>query len=163
MWIVKIVLISVMVGLLIVPTIASPDWLMGQDVRTTLRDIHHLMVLILFLVFAAFCNSVKARFWAGLSVPMLAGAVAAVVGIFVLAMVGVAVAARVLGLDRGDRIAAMFCAPQKTIASGIPLAKALFGAHPGLGLIVLPVLLYHPLQLIVCGILAQRWGKRRGG
>ncbi|MCC6915579.1 MAG: flagellar biosynthesis protein FlhB [Rhodospirillaceae bacterium] len=48
--VIKIVLISAMVGLLIVPTIESPDWLMGQDVRTTLRDIHHLMVMILFLV-----------------------------------------------------------------------------------------------------------------
>lgn len=48
--VVKIVLISAMVGLLIVPTIESPDWLMGQDVQTTLRDIHHLMVMILFLV-----------------------------------------------------------------------------------------------------------------
>jgi sodium/bile acid cotransporter 7 len=62
-------------------------------------------------------------------------------------------------LDRGDRIAAAFCAPQKTIAAGIPLAKAIFGSHPGLGLILLPVLLYHPLQLIVCGLLADRWGR----
>src|SRR5690606_11576909 len=48
--IVKILIISTMVGLLIVPTIESPDWLMGQDVKTTLHDIHHLMVIILFLV-----------------------------------------------------------------------------------------------------------------
>lgn len=154
------------VGLLLVPMFLGQclRWGLVEWAERHKRRMGHVSsVLILFLVFAAFCNSVKARFWAGLSVPMLAGAVAAVVGIFVLAMVGVAVAARLLGLDRGDRIAAMFCAPQKTIASGIPLAKALFGAHPGLGLIVLPVLLYHPLQLIVCGILAERWGKRHGG
>ncbi len=48
--VIKIVLISAMVGFLIVPAIESPDWLMGQDVRTTLEDIHHLMVMILFLV-----------------------------------------------------------------------------------------------------------------
>jgi sodium/bile acid cotransporter 7 len=39
------------------------------------------------------------------------------------------------------------------------MAKIIFGAHPGLGLILLPVLLYHPLQLIVCGALASRWGR----
>ena len=40
------------------------------------------------------------------------------------------------------------------------MAKIIFGAHPGLGLILLPVLLYHPLQLIVCGALASRWGRQ---
>ncbi|MGE3332991.1 MAG: flagellar biosynthesis protein FlhB [Rhodospirillaceae bacterium] len=48
--IIKIVVISAMVALLIVPAIESPDWLMGQDVRATLKDIHQLMVMILFLV-----------------------------------------------------------------------------------------------------------------
>jgi len=115
--------------------------------------------LILFLVFAAFCNSVQARFWDGLGAGMLLGAVLGVLLIFGLAMVGVEVLARGMKLERGDRIAALFCAPQKTIASGIPLAKAIFGAHPGLGLILLPILLYHPLQLIVCGVLADRWGR----
>jgi flagellar biosynthetic protein FlhB len=48
--IVKIIVVSVMVALLIVPTMESPDWLMGQDIRATLADIHQLIVLILFLV-----------------------------------------------------------------------------------------------------------------
>ena len=48
--IVKIVVVSVMIGLLIIPTMKSPDWLMGQDLAATLADIHHLIVLILFLV-----------------------------------------------------------------------------------------------------------------
>lgn len=116
-------------------------------------------VLILFLVYAAFCNSVQSRFWIGLGSGVLWTATAGVGGIFALVMALVFGAARLARLDRGDRIAAAFCAPQKTIASGIPLAKAIFGSHPGLGLILLPVLLYHPLQLIVCGLLADRWGR----
>jgi flagellar biosynthetic protein FlhB len=48
--IVKIIVVSVMIGLLVVPTMESPDWLMGQDIRATLTDIHELVVLILFLV-----------------------------------------------------------------------------------------------------------------
>lgn len=119
--------------------------------------------LILFLVFAAFCNSVQARFWTGLGSGLLLGTALGVVLIFALAMVLVEGLSRATGLDRGDRIAASFCAPQKTIASGIPLAKAIFGAHPGLGLILLPILLYHPLQLIVCGVLADRWGRKKQG
>jgi len=48
--IVKIVVVSVLVGALIVPTLDSPDWLMGQDLAATLKDIHQLIVMILFLV-----------------------------------------------------------------------------------------------------------------
>lgn len=117
--------------------------------------------LILFLVFAAFCNSAKARFWSGLGGGVLATAAVGVLLVFILAVALVAGLSRAMKLDRGDRIAAAFCAPQKTIASGIPLAKAIFGAHPGLGLILLPILLYHPLQLIVCGVLADRWGRAK--
>jgi sodium/bile acid cotransporter 7 len=117
--------------------------------------------VILFIVYAAFCNSVEQRLWSryGPSVSLLAAGGVAVV--FALATGAVWALAGLLRLGRDDRIAAAFCAPQKTLASGVPLAKIIFGAHPGLGLILLPILLYHPLQLLVCGMLADRWGRRR--
>lgn len=46
------------------------------------------------------------------------------------------------------------------MASGVALAKLLFGAHPGLGLIVLPIMFYHQLQLFGCSILAERYARR---
>lgn len=117
--------------------------------------------LILFLVFAAFCNSVKQRFWAEQSPTVLLAALAGVVVVFVIALALIEALSRLLGLNRVDRITASFCAPQKTIAAGIPLAKAIFGTHPGLGLILLPILIYHPLQLIVCGVLADRFARQK--
>jgi sodium/bile acid cotransporter 7 len=45
---------------------------------------------------------------------------------------------------------------QKSLATGVPLANVIFGAHPGLGVILLPVMIYHPIQLFVCGWLAGR-------
>ncbi|HEY0967314.1 MAG TPA: bile acid:sodium symporter family protein [Opitutaceae bacterium] len=117
--------------------------------------------LILFIVFAAFCNSVEARVWSQYGFDVTLVAFAGVIIIFALATGLVEVLARLLRLDRADRIAASFCAPQKTLASGVPLAKVIFGAHPGLGLILLPIMFYHPLQLLVCGLLAGRWAKRR--
>ncbi len=62
-------------------------------------------------------------------------------------------------LKRGDEIAAVFCGSKKTLASGIPLAALIFGNHPGLGLIVLPIMLYHQLQLFVCAALAYRYAR----
>ena len=56
-----------------------------------------------------------------------------------------------LGFSREDRIAAIFCGSKKTLASGVPMARLIFGAHPGLALILLPIMVYHSLQLVVGG------------
>ena len=115
---------------------------------------------MLFIVYAAFCNSVKQRLWTQHGLNVLLPAAGGVLLLFALAVLLTEVLARALSLTRPDLIAARCCAPQKTLASGVPMAKIIFGAHPGLGLILLPVLLYHPLQLIVCGALASRWGRQ---
>ena len=116
--------------------------------------------IILFIVFAAFANSVKAQIWSQYGFSITLVALGGVLVIYALATGGVELMARLLRLDRADKIAASFCAPQKTLASGVPMAKVIFGSTPGLGLILLPIMFYHPLQLIVCGMLAAYWAHR---
>ncbi|MBI5767139.1 MAG: bile acid:sodium symporter [Verrucomicrobia bacterium] len=114
---------------------------------------------ILLLVYTSFCDSFKEGIWSGHGggQVLLVGLVCA--ALFAFVMVLTASAARALGFAREDRMAAIFCGSKKTLASGVPMAKLIFAAHPGLGLILLPIMIYHPLQLIVCGVLAARWGR----
>jgi sodium/bile acid cotransporter 7 len=65
-------------------------------------------------------------------------------------------AARRFGFNREDRIAIVFCGSKKSLASGVPMAKVLF-AGGALGAVVLPLMLFHQLQLMVCAVLAQRY------
>lgn len=115
--------------------------------------------VILLLVYAAFCNSVKSGLWqqhgAGLIIVTLLGAAFFLGVILVLSTF----LARRLGLSRKEEIAAVFCGSKKTLASGIPMAALIFGGHPALGLIVLPIMLYHQLQLFVCSVLAHRYAR----
>jgi sodium/bile acid cotransporter 7 len=53
----------------------------------------------------------------------------------------------------------VFCGSKKTLASGLPMAKILFAGHP-IGMLILPLILFHQIQLIVCGILAARYAQR---
>jgi sodium/bile acid cotransporter 7 len=69
--------------------------------------------------------------------------------------------ARTLRFNNADEIAAVFCASKKSLAAGVPMAALIFGNNPGLGLILLPIMIYHPMQLIVCSILAERYTSRR--
>jgi sodium/bile acid cotransporter 7 len=61
------------------------------------------------------------------------------------------------GLGSDLRAAVVFCGSQKSLAQGVPMARLIFGAHPGLSLILLPIMTYHPLQLSICGPLAGKW------
>lgn len=116
---------------------------------------------ILLLVYTSFCDSFQQGVWSGNSTGQLVAISAVCVALLTLVLMLTSLAARALGFSREDRIVAIFCGSKKTLASGVPMAKLIFGAHPGLGLILLPIMIYHPLQLIVCGVLAQRWGKQQ--
>ena len=67
---------------------------------------------------------------------------------------------RTLRFPIEDRIAVVFCGSKKSIAAGVPMAQVIFSGDPRLGLILLPLLIYHPMQLLICGVLAGRWARR---
>ena len=119
-------------------------------------------LVILMLVYASFCDSVEAglftQYGGGLLATTLGGAALLLAVVLWLTTR----AARLAHFDKEDEIAAVFCGSKKTLASGVPMARLLFGAHPGLGLIVLPLMFYHQLQLIVCSVLAERYAARTG-
>ena len=66
-----------------------------------------------------------------------------------------------LGFPREDRIALMFCGTKKSLATGVPMASVLF---PGatVGVLVIPLMLYHQAQLLVSSVLATRLRRDQG-
>ncbi|MBE2212615.1 MAG: bile acid:sodium symporter [Opitutaceae bacterium] len=118
---------------------------------------------ILLLVYTSFCDSFKNQFWSAHGVWTIALVILASGALFALVMIFTARISRAMGFPREDTIAAMFCGSKKTLASGVPMAKLIFGASPGLGMILLPIMIYHPLQLIACGLLVNAWNRRSDG
>jgi sodium/bile acid cotransporter 7 len=113
---------------------------------------------ILLLVYTSFCDSFKQGIWSGHGTAQLLLLTAVCLGLFILVLILTSSLARMLGFTRADKVAAIFCGSKKTLAAGVPMAKVIFGPHPGLGLILLPLMIYHSLQLVIGGVLAQRWG-----
>lgn len=116
---------------------------------------------ILLVVYTAFSAAVVKGLWHQL--PLSALIAVAVVSALLLALaLGVTNAiAKRLGFSIEDRIAIVFCGSKKSVASGVPMANVLFPAS-AVGPIVLPVMLYHQIQLMVCAVLAQRYARRAG-
>ncbi len=118
---------------------------------------------ILLLVYTSFCDSMKWGVWSGHGLTTVAVSFVASLALFGLVFWCVGLICDRMRLNREDRIAAIFCGSKKTLASGVPMAQLIFRNDPGLSLILLPIMIYHPLQLIICGGLADRWARGAGG
>jgi sodium/bile acid cotransporter 7 len=114
---------------------------------------------ILLVVYTAFSAAVVEGLWHKLSPTVLVtlGVVCCVLLAIVLALTSYA--SRKLGFPREDEVTIVFCGSKKSLASGVPMAKVLF-ATSSLGMVILPVMLFHQIQLMVCAVLAQRYAQR---
>ncbi|UCV15611.1 bile acid:sodium symporter family protein [Quatrionicoccus australiensis] len=115
---------------------------------------------ILTLVYTSFADTVKEGVWSNYGPLILLETIVGSTLLFAIVLALTRLLGRLLGLPIEDRIAAVFCGSKKTLASGVPMAHLIFGANPALGLILMPIMIYHPLQLAVGGVLAQRWAGR---
>ncbi|HEY4145351.1 bile acid:sodium symporter family protein [Pinirhizobacter sp.] len=115
---------------------------------------------ILLVVYTAFSAAVLQGLWKQMPAPVLAGLLVVDAVILALALTITRYGARALGFSREDEITIVFCGSKKSLASGVPMAKVIFAGHP-LGSIVLPLMLFHQIQLMVCAVLARRYARRR--
>jgi sodium/bile acid cotransporter 7 len=111
---------------------------------------------ILMVVYGAFSEAVLHGLWHQLSPLALSGMVAVNVVILATVLALTAWTSRRLGFDRADSIAIVFCGSKKSLASGVPIANILFSSSV-VGPIVLPLMLFHQIQLMACAVLARRY------
>jgi sodium/bile acid cotransporter 7 len=116
---------------------------------------------ILLVVYTAFSAAVVEGLWRDTPLSALLATLVACAALLALVMPTITWATRRLGFSREDEIAIVFCGSKKSMASGIPMAKILFaGQSGGLGALVLPLMIFHQLQLMVCAVVARRYADR---
>ncbi|MGC5360427.1 bile acid:sodium symporter family protein [Streptomyces sp. DT24] len=109
---------------------------------------------ILLVVYTAFSEGMVAGVWHQVTPARLGGLLAAEAVLLALMLSLTWYGAKRLGFDREDRIAVQFAGSKKSLAAGLPMASVLFGAQAGLA--VLPLMLFHQMQLMVCAVIAKR-------
>lgn len=114
---------------------------------------------ILLVVYAAFSRSVVAGIWGRLTPMSLMLLLVVNIVLLAIMMMTTTIAARRLSFSREDEIAIVFCGSKKSLASGVPMAIVLFPAAT-VSLTVLPLMLFHQIQLMVCAWLARRYAAR---
>jgi sodium/bile acid cotransporter 7 len=130
------------------------DWIGAHKPLLTLVD----RGSILLVVYSAFSEGMVAGIWHTVSLARFGALVVCCAALLGAVLVLTSAASRRLGFARPERVTLVFCGSKKSLASGLPMAAVLFPGHT-LSLMVLPLMLFHQIQLMVCTVLARRWGR----
>ncbi|MCE3289368.1 MAG: Sodium - Bile acid symporter [Caulobacter sp.] len=114
---------------------------------------------ILLVVYAAFSQAVVEGVWTRLSVPELAVVTLLCAGLLALVLGLSTALGKLLGFSIEDRIVLTFCGSKKSLVTGAPMAAILF-APAVAGVMIVPLMIFHQLQLLACAWLARRYGER---
>ena len=116
---------------------------------------------ILMVVFTAFSAAVVEGLWHRVPLAQL-GLVLGLCAVLLALVLGLTFGlGRLLGLAREEAVVLVFCGSKKSLASGVPMAGVLF-APAQVGIVILPLMLFHQLQLMACAVIARGWAKNAG-
>lgn len=150
------------VGLLLLPFVAgqvAQRWIGGWVARRKGVLKYFDQGSILLVVYSAFSEATVEGLYRQVDLATLGWLLLICALLLGIVMPALMFTSRRLGFSREDEIAIVFCGSKKTLASGVPMAQILFVGQP-VGLIVLPLMLFHQLQLMVCASLARRYAQR---
>ncbi len=115
---------------------------------------------ILLVIYTAFSEGMVSGVWRQLDLASLGTLVVVSLVLLLLVLAITTIVSRyVLRFPVEDEIVVVFCGSKKSLASGLPMASVLF-AGSQVGLIVLPLMLFHQMQLMLCATLARRYANR---
>ena len=114
---------------------------------------------VLLVVYVAFSEAVNQGLWHRVPPYMLLGLIAISASLLTIIMLLTTYGSRRMGFNKEDDLTIVFGGSKKSLASGVPMAKVLFASQT-VGMVLLPLMLFHQIQLMVCAVMAQRYGRR---
>lgn len=118
--------------------------------------------VILTIIYTSFCKSFSENLFDGFTVLELAGLATGMMLLFFAVFLCIGLVSRFLGFSDEDRITVLFCGSKKSLVHGTVMSKVLFQHSTITGIVLLPLMIYHALQLIAASIIAQRMARRKG-
>ncbi|QRQ67670.1 bile acid:sodium symporter family protein [Corynebacterium tuberculostearicum] len=115
---------------------------------------------IAMVVYSAFSKGVVDGIWSSISLWDLAFLVVFAAAFVAFMLWLTRTVSQKMGFNRADTIAIEFCGSKKSLATGLPMASVIFASGgASLGLLILPLMIYHQVQLMMCSWLAARYAQ----
>ncbi|HNX58657.1 MAG TPA: bile acid:sodium symporter family protein [Spirochaetota bacterium] len=118
--------------------------------------------VILLIIYTSFCKSFAEHIFSGFSPAKIVLLGAAMVALFFFAMASMTATGKFLGFSLIDRITVLFCGSKKSLVHGSVMVKVLFPGSPYIGILLLPLMMYHALQIIIASVIARKISKATG-
>lgn len=116
-------------------------------------------ISILLVVYVAFSDAVVHGIWHQIDLYSFFMIVCFSVILLVMILMFTTYASRFLKFNKADEITIVFCGSKKSLANGIAMASILFPAA-SVGIILLPLMLFHQIQLMICSYLSMKYVKK---
>ncbi|MES2829933.1 MAG: bile acid:sodium symporter family protein [Bacteroidota bacterium] len=117
--------------------------------------------IILTIIYTSFCKSFSEHLFEGFTTFELVGLAVGMMLLFFVVFLCVGLLSRLFGFSEEDRITVLFCGSKKSLVHGTVMSKVLFQHSAITGIVLLPLMLYHALQLIAASIIAQGMARRK--
>lgn len=114
---------------------------------------------IILVVYVAFSQAINEGLWSSTSLAAILGLVVCSLVVLLLILLWSVLVGKAMKFDKADQITALFCGSKKSLATGVPMAQVIF-AGGGVGMVVLPLMIFHQVQLMLCSMLASRFARR---
>lgn len=114
---------------------------------------------IVLIVYTSFCHSFAEKMFDGLSSAMLVALSVGMIALFFVVFGIIGVVCRAFRFSREDAITTLFCGSKKSLVHGVATSRVILSAPNMAGILILPTMIYHALQLIIVSIIAQRFAK----
>jgi solute carrier family 10 (sodium/bile acid cotransporter), member 7 len=155
--------VFVIVVQLLLPFLAGQllrPWIAGLVMRhaRVLKSVDYGSILL--IVYSAFSQGVVNGIWYQIEATQLLQLALVDAALLATVIAILTFASRQLGFSRSDEITIVFCGSKKSLASGLPIATLLFAGQ--VGLVIIPVMVFHQIQLMVCASLARHYAARGG-
>ena len=148
------VLLPVIAGLLLHRSLGA----FAENHRTTLKRFDQSVILL--IIYTSFCKSFSEHLFDGLGLTTIFLLALGMILLFLSVFGLMHLTSKLLGFSTEDRITVVFCGSKKSLVHGTVMSKVLFPGSTLGGLIILPLMLYHALQLVAASIIAQKMGRQ---
>lgn len=134
-----------------------------KRIRRFIRKMRHCYAIlkkILLIIYKSFAESFAENLFTSVSIIDLILLFAGVLAVFSIIFIITGLIAKLFGFNMEDRITAQFCGTKKSLVHGTVFSKILFGNMASLGLILLPLMLFHASQIMIISAIASRFARK---
>lgn len=150
------IIAPVVLGILLQPLLGK--YIQKHSARLSIFD----KAIILLIIYKSFAESFVNNLFAALSLPMLLILFLIVLILFFVIYYLTGYLAKYLKFNRADRITTQFCGTKKSLVHGTVFSKILFANSASAGIMLLPIMLFHALQILIVSIMATKLAHREG-